>query len=286
MKYQEDRILILGTGQLGSAFAKALPRAIHWGRSDFDFLNIEKDLKKIVALSPELIINTVAYTAVDRAEDEVDLAVKINGKAISILANYAKASEVPVIHFSTDYIYSGLSNVFQKETDAPAPMNEYGKSKLIGDRALQESGAPFWNFRVSWVFSADGNNFLKTMIKLFKDREVISVVADQVGSPTSADGIVRAVLSAIERNLPFGLYNLRSKQVMSWYEFAVLIKEAALKCGMELKIKEIKAITSADYPTKAKRPLNSRMDVSLLEKYCEMPDLVVDVSETIARLKG
>lgn len=272
------KILILGkNGQVGWELQRALAplgEVVALDRSGHDtnpilcgdLGNLEGLRQTIAGLKPDVIVNAAAYTAVDKAENESELAHLINGQAPKILAEEAKKVNALLVHYSTDYVFSGEGEAPWYEKDEPAPVNQYGRSKLEGEQAIQESGCKYLIFRTSWVYAAKGNNFAKTMLRLASERQSLSVINDQVGAPTGAaliaDCTAHAVHQSILNSNLLGLYHLTASGQTTWYEYAKLVIEHAQSMGIKLAVEEVVAITTADYPTPATRPLNSRLDTS------------------------
>jgi dTDP-4-dehydrorhamnose reductase len=270
------RILVTGVaGQLGAALASrlgAFGAVVPVDRAALDFTKPEEIAARLNELSPDLIVNPAAYTAVDRAEDERDIAFLVNAEAPRVLARWASDHAVPLIHFSTDYVFDGGGTVPWRETDSTGPLSVYGASKLAGESAIRDVGGPHLIIRTSWVYSPRGNNFLRTMTRLAREREELRIVEDQVGAPTSAaiisDGVAELLagsegITAVCARAG-GLIHLTATGATSWYSFATAIVEGLRAHGVPLMVKRIVPIASADYPTKAKRPLNSRLDLSRL----------------------
>ncbi len=279
-------ILVFGrTGQVARALQEELGRRplnaeIRFlGRDEADFEKPELVTKAVEAFKPSLVINTVAYTAVDRAESEPEKAYRVNAKTVAELARLCALREIPLIHYSSDYVYDGAGDEPRME-DAPVnPLNAYGRSKAEGDRAILESKAKALIFRTSWVYYHDGQNFVRTMLRLGSAREELSVVADQIGSPTSATAIARATLTIAQRVLggevsDWGVFHMAGKGFTSWHGFATEIFRQARELGMPLAVREVRPIPTKDYPTPARRPLNSRLDQAKLRKTfgIELPD--------------
>ena len=217
----------------------------------------------IATLKPDIIVNAAAYTAVDQAESELNLTQLINVEAPRVLAEEAAKIGAWLLHYSTDYVFNGSGNRPWSEGDDSEPLNQYGKSKLAGEQAIQNSGCKHLIFRTSWVYGSKGNNFAKTMLRLASDRQTLSVINDQVGAPTSAallaDCTAHALLKAIHNPELVGLYHLAASGQTTWYEYAKFVIEYARNIGKELVVTEINAISTLDYPTPAKRPYNSRL---------------------------
>ena len=220
---------------------------------------------------PSIIVNSAAYTAVDKSESEPDLAMKVNGVAPGILAEEARKSGALLVHYSTDYVFDGTKQSPYLESDKPNPLGTYGRSKLAGDEAVQQVGGNYLIFRLCWVYGARGQNFLLTMMRLAREREKLRVVKDQVGCPTWSRMIAQATTEALIRVLTIGdfsaftgLYHLASSGITSWHGFAEKIVQLMPSEGNKCTL--VEAITTAEYPTPAMRPAYSVMDCGKLEK--------------------
>jgi len=260
-KAQEPtRILLTGsTGQVGWELHRSLMplgEIIAPNRKQFDLANPESLRSKIQEWKPDIIINPAAYTAVDQAEDEAELAFTINAAAPKVLAEEASRLKIPLIHYSTDYVFDGKKEIPYTEQDAPNPLNVYGESKLVGENTIQKTTEQHLILRTSWVYSHRRNNFLTTMLKLFQEKEEIKVVDDQVGAPTSSR-ILAETTAALFNNgnhqnniMLEGIYHLTASGNTTWYDFAKEIQTA-----LDLKEKtNIIPISSKEYATKAIRP--------------------------------
>lgn len=260
------RILIFGrNGQVARELQRScapIAEIKTVGSSQVDLANEAAIASAIREYGPSHIINAAAYTAVDKAEQEQDLAKKINGFALGVIGQEAKKIGAPVIHFSTDYVFDGSQKTPYREVDPTKPINSYGESKLLGEQLLVRSGAAHVVLRVSWVYGLYGHNFLKTMLRLGAQREELSVVADQVGVPTWSRHIADAV-SHIVRDQDLknksGIYHLTPQGQTTWHGFASQIFALA-KEQQSLKIRTVRPITTEQFPTPAKRPSNSLMD--------------------------
>ena len=268
-----SQILVFGaSGQIGGAICKKLGKdVIGLTSSDLDFKNPDKIAAAISHYDPKIIINAAAYTAVDLAEKEESIAHLINAESPKVLAAIAKAKNIPLIHFSTDYVFSGEGTKPWTEGDKTSPINAYGRTKLDGEKMIAEVGGKYLIFRTSWVFSHTGKNFVNTMLRMGDEKEVISVVNDQIGSPSYAEDIAAAVLQAIDKalemdNFPTDIYHLRNSGETNWFEFAEKIFSHATRNKIKLAVKEVKPIKTSQFPTPAKRPLNSRLNTAKLEK--------------------
>jgi len=249
-------ILVTGSnGQLGSEL-KELER--DFSQHNFIFTDIaELDLTKsdvvssfIIDNKVEVCINCAAYTAVDNAEDDQELALLVNSAAVKNLAIACKNANARLIHISTDYVFDGTNHMPYVETDAPSPNSYYGFSKLEGEKSVTNNIDNFVIIRTSWLYSSFGNNFVKTMIRLGKERDELGVVVDQIGTPTAAADLAFAIMSTVESNKT-GIYHYSNQGVISWYDFAVSIMDI---CNLNCKVKPIE---SKDFPAKANRPFYS-----------------------------
>jgi dTDP-4-dehydrorhamnose reductase len=219
-------------------------------------------------IRPDIIVNAAAYTAVDKAESESELADRVNAQASRLLAEETAILGGWLIHYSTDYVFSGHGTTPWQETDAVAPVNQYGESKLAGEQAITASGCNHLIFRTSWVYGARGNNFAKTMLRLAKDRDTLSVIADQIGAPTGADLIADvtalAIREVLQRPELAGLYHLAAAGEVSWHGYASHVIAFAQDNGEQLAVETISPIDTTAYPTPARRPLNSRLNTQKL----------------------
>jgi dTDP-4-dehydrorhamnose reductase len=274
------RILLTGvTGQVGRALVDPLRQVGSVVAADRALLDLSRphDIPATLdRLAPDLIINPAAYTAVDRAEDERDLAFRINGEAPAAIARWAVARGTPLIHFSTDYVFDGTGTRAWREDDHPAPLSVYGASKLAGEEAIRSSGAPHLIIRTSWVYAAKGTNFLRTIARLAAERKELRIVADQIGAPTSARAIADAVVGILQASAQTnaaarfaeanGIVNVAAAGETSWHGFASAIVDGLKARGIALVTETISPINTGDYPTKAKRPANSRFDLTRLQQ--------------------
>lgn len=265
-----QQILILGAnGQVGSAFRNILgDSATYLARKDLDLADLDNIEQNLAKYNPKIIINTAAYTAVDKAEQEPELAYKINADAPGIIADYAHKANIPLIHYSTDYVFNGSKTKPWAEGDATDPLSIYGKSKLLGEEKIIASGADYFIFRTSWVYNETGANFLNTMLRLGREREVLKVVHDQIGAPTYAHDLAASVVSIIDNinDLEGGIYHLTNEAEISWYDFAVKIFDIAKKYDPSLIINDLIPILTSEYPTPATRPLNSRLSLDKVRR--------------------
>ncbi len=237
-----------------------------------DLADLDGLRRTVRELKPQVIVNAAAYTAVDRAEEEHDLATLINAEAPRLLAEEAKALGALLVHYSTDYVFDGSGDAPWQETDTPGPVNHYGASKLAGERRIQASGCRHLIFRTSWVYAARGSNFLATMARLMRERDALQVIDDQVGAPTGAELIAdvtaHAIAQALRDATSEGLYHLAPAGETSWHGFATFIAEWLLGQGLAIQAtpERIASIATSEWPTPAQRPLNSRLDTTRLER--------------------
>ena len=272
------KIILFGrSGQLGWELQRALAplgEVISFGRglgqSDADFSKPESLANIIRTIKPGIIVNAAAYTAVDKAEDEPELANLVNAEAPRVLAHEAASLGAWLIHYSTDYVFDGSGTAPWLETDLPSPLNAYGRSKLAGERAIQHSGCRHIIFRTGWVYSAHGQNFLKTMLKLAAERETLSIVDDQIGAPTGVELLANVTTHALKAVLDgedlSGLYHVAAAGETSWHGYANAAIEFARRQQAELKVTSVQPVASRDFPMKAKRPLNSRLETKKLRE--------------------
>jgi|SRR5690348_6605849 len=250
-----------------------------------DFADPEDMRAALDRIAPDLIVNAAAYTAVDRAEDEPDLAMRINAQAVGVLGEWAAAHDVHVVHYSTDYVFDGRAHKPYREDDRPNPVGVYGRSKLAGEFALRASRASYLILRTAWVYAPRGNNFLRTMLRLAGERDTLRVVDDQIGAPTPAELIGQVTAQIIPRwfnvdqgdmtsHALDGVYHLTSTGETSWNEFARAIFVRAHRAGLIARAPEVEAIKTAEYPTRARRPAYSVLDTTLLRETfnVELPD--------------
>jgi dTDP-4-dehydrorhamnose reductase len=299
------RILLTGaTGQVGGELLntlKPLGELIAPSRAEMDLANAASVREMIRAVRPRWIVNPGAYTAVDKAESEPELAYAINAEAVKVMGEEARAIGAGVIHFSTDYVFDGSANAPYRETDATGPvsvLSVYGASKLAGEKALAESGVGHMIFRTSWVYGARGKNFLLTILKLARERETLRVVADQYGAPTWSRDLARMTAEVIGqcegrgRDLATvledvsGVYHAAGAGQTTWHGFAAEAVRLQRELDPGVPFAAIEAITTAEYPTPAKRPANSRMNCERLKERLgwEMMDWRDSLREVLAEL--
>ena len=260
-----NNILVTGsTGQLGSDVVKELLKrgysTLSPNRSEFNLCSEDSIRNYILNSNCEAIVHCAAYTQVDKAEDEKDLCIKINATATKHIVKCAKILDIPMIYISTDYVFDGTKDGKYTENDETNPINIYGESKLAGEKYVQEILDKYYIVRTSWVFNINGKNFIETMLRLSKANNQLSIVNDQIGSPTYTKDLSRLLVDMIETN-KYGLYHATNEGYCSWYEFANTIFKLA-----NINI-DIKAINSNEYASRAKRPLNSKLSKDKLIEY-------------------
>lgn len=292
------KILLLGkNGQVGWELQRALSPLGELIALDRNSKNYCGDLSKpqeiaqtILKLQPDVIVNAAAYTAVDKAETEPELARQINSETVKIIAECAQNIGALLIHYSTDYVFSGEDGHYWNEDDQTSPLNTYGQTKLEGEQHIQNHCSNYLIFRTSWVYSVFGQNFAKTILNLAKNREKLSVINDQYGAPTGAeliaDSTAIALVKTIQHRENSGIYHLVSSGETNWYEYAKLVIEEAKKNNIELYLQELNSIPATDYPLPAKRPYNSRMNNTKFSKTfcCELPNWKVGVIRMVKEL--
>ncbi len=303
-------IVIFGSqGQLGQALQDAIDETaehVFLSRDSRDYCgditNTAGITETIMELWPEIIINAAAYTAVDKAESEPEAAHATNAAAPGVVAQIAAKIGSLLVHYSTDYVFDGSGQEPWKETDACGPLSVYGKSKLAGEQAVSASGARHFILRTSWVYSSHRSNFLKTMLRLAEEREELQVVNDQWGVPTHVNYLAVVTLNLINLATPgfgsanrptpdWGIYHCAPEGETNWFEYARLMINTAKSLGHAKACKKIVPITSADYPTAAQRPMNSRLDTSKLQSVLgtappEWQEAVIETVNEIYRQNG
>lgn len=295
------RLLLLGpSGQVGWELQRALAplgevialgRAGHEGLCG-DLTRPDELAETVRALSPQVIVNAAAYTGVDQAESEPALAHAVNAEAPAVLAGEAQRADAWLVHYSTDYVFDGSGERPWRETDPTGPLNVYGASKLAGEQAIRESACRALILRSSWVYAARGSNFLRTMLRLARERDALRVVDDQVGAPTGAELIadVTAHLLAAVRREPgrAGTYHLAAAGNVSWHGYARFVIARARALGWPVRVADaaVEAVATEAFPTAAARPRNSRLDCGLLERTfgLRMPDWRDGVARVVSTL--
>lgn len=291
-------ILLFGTtGQVGWELRRALqPVAdvVAKSRADADF-DAPESLRAAFARPSDVVVNAVAYTAVDQAETDADRATRINATSVGVLAEEAARTGALLVHYSTDYVFDGRSSSPYRDDDPPNPQSQYGRSKLAGEDAIRASGCDHLILRTSWVYTSRGKNFLRTILRLAGERETLRIVGDQRGAPTSArliadataHVVAQALVERAEGRFASGTYHLTASGETSWHGFATYIVETARAAGWKpLAVRTIDAIATADYPLPAPRPAYSRLDTGrLVERFgVVLPDWRHGVDLCLAEL--
>jgi dTDP-4-dehydrorhamnose reductase len=288
------KILLTGRdGQVGFALHKKLASISEVIATNRNELNLENsdDIRIFVEkIKPNMIINAAAYTEVDKAESEKLLAHQVNAIAPKVLAAKASELNIPMIHFSTDYVFDGLKNEPYEETDKANPQSVYGKTKWEGEEAVRNHKKHII-LRTSWVFSNHGQNFFKNIMKLIQEKSSLNIVSDQRGTPTSADAIADVTYKIVKTILKnpnfknFGTYHLALESETNWYEYACFLTDEAIHLGLKTTMtsQDIKSIPTDEYPTPARRPLNSRLNTTKIKKtfMLELPDWKVEAASVI-----
>lgn len=301
IKVLANPVLITGAkGQVGAELVKLAPAGftvIGLGSDQLNITNQQQVDAAVAEHQPSLIINAAAYTAVDKAESAAAQAFAVNEKGVACLAKAAQQAGIPLFHISTDYVFDGdgvfdgKAKIAYPETAVVNPQSVYGASKLAGEQALAATHNKHIILRTSWIFGATGNNFVKTMLRLGKERDELAVVADQHGCPTSAASIAQ-VLWQLAKNyqqqgdLPWGIYNFSNFPACTWHDFALEIFKQGKALGLLEKIPNVKAITTADYPTPAKRPAWSVLDCKKIEAVLghQVPDWKIELNQLLKNL--
>lgn len=282
------KILLTGAnGQLGRCLADKVSTAdtvLSLGSQELDISDLPSVIATVTEFRPDVIINAAAYTAVDKAENEPEQAAKVNAHGPENLALAAKQVSARLVHVSTDYVFDGNSNVPYLETDAVNPPGVYGESKLAGELLVKSILPEAIILRTAWVFSEYGNNFVKTMLRLAKDRAELGVVADQTGCPTYAGDIAAAILKLIENNAPGGIYHYCGDRSVSWAEFAQAIFAVGEKSGVLSRQPTVNFISTAQYPTPAKRPAYSVLSTDKIAEYFPPSDWQAALTRIIPAL--
>ena len=283
------KILLTGSGgQLGQELQRSLAplgELVACDRYRFDLANIDQMRQVLRTEQPDVIVNSAAWTAVDKAETEVAAAYAINADAPRVLAEETAALGARLIHFSTDYVFNGRKSTPYVETDECAPLSAYGRSKRDGELNILASSAKAIILRTSWVYGAHGANFMKTMLRLGKERDELSVVDDQFGAPTWTRHLADATAMLLaEHHDASGIYHLTAAGETNWHDYAEAIFAEALKLGLLQKAPQVRRITSTNYPLPAPRPTNSRLDCSQFTRDfgLTLPDWRVGLAECLA----
>jgi dTDP-4-dehydrorhamnose reductase len=271
------KVLLLGSnGQLGWELKQSVPKHINLTCCDFpkvDFLSSDSINQCILSSVPDCIINAAAYTAVDKAEEEKSLAFRINHKAVVEIAALCQKNNIFFVHISTDFIFNGKGHHPYKPIDNPDPVSIYGLSKLKGEQAILETlKSNYLIIRTAWLYSAHGANFVKTMLNLMKDKKDLTVIDEQIGSPTWANGLAQSIWLALEKKIS-GIHHWTDAGIASWYDFAVAIQEEALQADLLKKPVIITPVPTSHYPTPAQRPNYGVLDKTSFWKLLNIPPI-------------
>ena len=293
------KILLLGkNGQVGWELQRSLAplgEVISLDRNGLnqwcgDLSKPDQIYQTIVDIAPNVVVNASAYTVVDLAETEQDMANLINYVAVGKIAEACAQIKALLVHYSTDYVFDGEGTSIFNETDVLKPLNAYGQTKALGEQAIQNAQCNYLIFRTSWVFAQKGKNFLKTMLYLSQQREELSIIDDQIGAPTSAELIAdvsaHAIVQTLRDQTKIGIYHLVASGETSWFEYANYIFEQAKNLGVNLAIQQVNPIPTAAYPTPAKRPHNSRLNNQKIQHAFQiyLPDWKVHVQRTVVEV--
>jgi dTDP-4-dehydrorhamnose reductase len=265
------KVIITGKGgQLAWELEQLAPEGVEVisvGRKELDISNESQVLEFITNFKPDVVINAAAYTAVDKAEEDVDAAYAVNELGTKYLATACKGVNAKLLHVSTDFVYDGSNSTPYHTNATPNPINVYGASKLAGDILLQEiMPTASVIVRTAWVYSANGNNFVKSMLRLMQEKPQLGIICDQVGTPTWANGLAKWLWAVAAKPKVFGIYHWTDAGVASWYDFAIAIQELGIEKGLLKEVIPILPIPTSAYPTPAKRPAFSVIDKSSAEK--------------------
>lgn len=292
------KILLFGkNGQVGWELQRSLAplgEVVALGRSEGDlcgdFSNAAGVVESVRSVRPDVIVNAAAYTAVDKAESDLEMAETINASTPGAIAREAATLGALFVHYSTDYVFDGSKDRPWVENDPTGPLNVYGRTKLAGEEEIRQSGCRHWIFRTSWVYAARGKNFAKTILKLARERETLTVVSDQLGAPTGAellsDVTALAIRTAADDGRFSGTYHLAAGGETSWHGYAQFLCDAARRAGLELRVREIQPVPASSFSTPARRPMNSRFDTSKLRSTfgLALPDWRVGVERMLAEI--
>ncbi len=290
-------VLLLGkNGQLGRGLQRALlpfGNLVAFARDELDLDKPEVIAERLNAVRPDIIVNAAAYTQVDLAETNADAAFRVNHKAVKVLADYARRSDALLVHYSTDYVFDGRQEAPYCESDETHPLNIYGQSKRAGELAIVETGCRHLLFRTSWVVSADGTNFVKTILRLARERPNLRIVADQFGAPTAVEVLAEVTVLAIAAHrrggIADGTYHLTASGRTSWHGLAQHIVQKAIEHGFVSAVDpaNIEAITTEEFPRPAARPRNSSLNTNALSSALgfTLPEWTVHVDRVLDQLK-
>jgi dTDP-4-dehydrorhamnose reductase len=292
------KLLVIGAkGQLARSLIEVATSQhfdlVALGRPQLDLLNAESIARALMQVEPQVVVNTAAYTAVDKAEEEPDLAYAVNSDGARQVAEACATMDTPLIHMSTDYVFDGSKREPKRESDPTAPLNVYGHSKLNGERAVAAACLEHLILRTAWIYSPFGHNFVKTMLRLAESRPELNVVDDQIGNPTYAPHLAAGILQLARQILEYGsqgfawgTYHIAARGEASWCQLACEVLDCSASLGGPTS--RVRAITTSQFPTKARRPADSRLDCSKFTNTfgVMLPDWRSGVADCVARLLG
>lgn len=294
------KILLIGkNGQVGWELQRSLSTLGEVIAVDYfdtklcgDLTNLDGIAQTVRKVCPDVVVNAAAHTAVDKAESERELSDLLNDKGVAVLAEESAKLGALMVHYSTDYVFDGEGSHYRREEELTGPLNVYGETKRAGEIALEQYNSRHLIFRTSWVYATRGANFAKTMLRLAREKEILSIINDQHGAPTGAELLADCTAIAIRETMRnpavAGTYHLVASGETSWYEYARYVFEVARDQGAELAIKEVKGIPTTDYPTPAKRPLNSRLANAKFQQTfgVTLPDWRQGVARVVTEVLG
>jgi len=294
------KILLIGkNGQVGWELQRSLSTlgdliAVDYFDTELcgDLTNLDGIAETICRVKPDIVVNAAAHTAVDKAESERDLAQRLNAESVEVIAKETAKIGALLIHYSTDYVFNGEGSHYRAEDEAPAPLNVYGETKLLGELAIANHNPRHFIFRTSWVYATRGANFAKTMLRLAQEKEQLAIINDQHGAPTGAELLADCTAIAIraerENNTLYGTYHLVASGETSWYDYARYVFKVAKEYGEPLRINEVKSVDTSEFPTPATRPLNSRLSNEKFQNAfnVSLPDWRVGVRRVVTEILG
>lgn len=294
------KILLIGkNGQVGWELQRSLSTlgeliAVDYFDTELcgDLTNLDGIAETICRVKPDIVVNAAAHTAVDKAESERDLAQRLNAESVEVIAKETAKIGALLIHYSTDYVFNGEGSHYRAEDEAPAPLNIYGETKLLGELAIANHNPRHFIFRTSWVYATRGANFAKTMLRLAREKEQLAIINDQHGAPTGAELLADCTAIAIrterENKTLYGTYHLVASGETTWYDYARYVFNVAKEYSEQLRINEVKSVATSEFPTPATRPLNSRLSNEKFQKSFNvlLPDWRVGVRRVVTEILG
>ncbi|ANR80887.1 dTDP-4-dehydrorhamnose reductase [Kosakonia sacchari] len=294
------KILLIGkNGQVGWELQRSLSTlgdliAVDYFDKELcgDLTDLDGIAETICRVKPDIVVNAAAHTAVDKAESERDLAQRLNADGVEVIAKETAKLGALLIHYSTDYVFNGDGSHYRAEDEAPAPLNVYGETKLLGELAIAIHNPRHFIFRTSWVYATRGANFAKTMLRLAREKEQVAIINDQHGAPTGAELLADCTAIAIrterENKTLYGTYHLVASGETTWYDYAQYVFNVAKEHGEQLKIREVKDVETSAFHTTATRPLNSRLSNKKFQKSFNvlLPDWTIGVRRVVTEILG